>query len=315
MLFSFIVPVYHVEEYLPRCVESLINQTYTDIEIILVDDGGNDRCPELCDSYAQNDKRIKVIHKNNGGLSDARNAGINSATGDYIIFVDADDYISLTACEKFYKYACSNYDIIIGETVVKGGNIDLSHIKCGDEMTGKEYLLAAYEQGKAPMAAWLNIYRRKFLIENKFQFKYGILHEDEQFTPRVFLKSQRVICTGIEFYYYIIRDNSITTKKDKRKNAKDLYETLCELEGMYRKLDNERLKDLLLDSLSVKYMYMYHSGNLYKHGNEFTKKSFVKRNAKNKKTKIKGRLFTFSPRLYCYINSVVKSISGKTNGV
>ncbi len=92
---SVIVPIYKVENYLHRCVDSIINQTYTNLEIILVDDGSPDNCPMICDKYVKKDSRIRVIHKKNGGLSDARNAGINIATGEYIGFVDSDDYISL----------------------------------------------------------------------------------------------------------------------------------------------------------------------------------------------------------------------------
>ena len=92
-LISVIVPVYNVEPYLDRCVRSILAQSYADWELILVDDGSPDRCPEMCDAYATKDKRIKVVHKSNGGLSDARNHGLNVATGDYVLFVDSDDYI------------------------------------------------------------------------------------------------------------------------------------------------------------------------------------------------------------------------------
>ena len=93
-LISVIVPVYQVEEYLDRCVQSIVDQTYTNLEIILVDDGSPDRCPQMCDEWAKRDSRIRVIHKENGGLSDARNAGMQAASGTYIAFVDSDDWVS-----------------------------------------------------------------------------------------------------------------------------------------------------------------------------------------------------------------------------
>ena len=93
-MISTIIPVYNVDNYLPKCVDSIINQTYQNLEIILVDDGSLDRCPDICDEYAKKDKRIKVIHKKNGGLSDARNAGLEIAKGEYISFIDSDDYIN-----------------------------------------------------------------------------------------------------------------------------------------------------------------------------------------------------------------------------
>lgn len=97
---SIIVPVYMVEQYLNRCVNSIINQTYGNLEILLVDDGSLDDCPSMCDIWAKKDERIKVIHKKNGGLSDARNKGIDEATGEYLLFVDSDDYLEEDACEK-----------------------------------------------------------------------------------------------------------------------------------------------------------------------------------------------------------------------
>lgn len=102
VLVSIVVPIYKVEKYLSRCVQSLLNQTLKDIEIILVDDGSPDKCPEMCESYLKLDKRIKVVHKKNGGLSSARNAGISVATGKYIGFVDSDDSILPIMSLKFY---------------------------------------------------------------------------------------------------------------------------------------------------------------------------------------------------------------------
>lgn len=110
---SIIIPIYNVEKYLDRCMQALINQTLQDIEIIMVDDGSPDNCPKLCDEYAQKDNRIKVIHKRNGGLSDARNAGLEIATGEYVAFIDSDDYTSIEAYETLYNKAKeTNADIV-----------------------------------------------------------------------------------------------------------------------------------------------------------------------------------------------------------
>lgn len=106
-LVSIIVPIYGVEEYLSKCIDSIINQTYKNLEIILVDDGSPDKCPDICDAFEKKDERIKVIHKKNGGLSDARNAGIDTAHGDYIVFVDSDDWIENTMVEHLL-FACKN---------------------------------------------------------------------------------------------------------------------------------------------------------------------------------------------------------------
>lgn len=109
-MISVIVPIYNVEKYLARCVDSIVNQTYKNLEIILVDDGSPDRCPQVCDDYAEKDSRIKVVHKKNGGLSDARNAGMAVATGEYISFIDSDDWIETSMFElllnNIFQYDC-----------------------------------------------------------------------------------------------------------------------------------------------------------------------------------------------------------------
>lgn len=308
-LFSIIVPIYNVENYIRKCVDSLIAQSFSDIEIILVDDESPDNCPAICDEYARKDNRITVIHKKNGGLSDARNSGLSIARGQYVVFVDSDDYIDDDTCQQFADHIGNNVDILVGNAVVEGGSCDLSHIAPGNTVyDGLTYLKISLQNHKSPMAAWLNVYRREFLFNNNLWFKKGILHEDEQFTPRAFLKANSVVVTGIQFYHYVIRSNSITTKKDKRKNGSDLYETCCELEQIFLNIDDETLRNLLLDSLSRKCLSIFQQGRLYRYGKEYIHKDFIKRNAKTKKTKLKAYLFNFSPRLYYLINNISKKL-------
>ena len=306
--FSIIVPIYNVEKYLERCINSIINQTYKNLEIILVDDESPDNCPVICDEYAKKDNRVRVVHKKNGGLSDARNAGMNIATGDYIIFADSDDYIELDTCEKFLHFAKKEYDILVGDAIVTGGTCVLWHINNNSVFTGKQYLLEALKVNKSPMVAWLNIYKRDFLLKNNLFFKEGILHEDEDFTPRCFLKAKTVVCTNIYFYHYIIRENSITTVTDKRKNATDLYDTCLRLEQIYDKIDDLKLKKLLKSSLSKKYLSLFQAGKLYQYGNEYLHKRFVIKNAYDTHTFMKAVLYCISPKVYWYINSTTKKI-------
>lgn len=312
MRFSIIVPVYKVEKYIHKCVSTLIRQTYSDIEIILVDDGSPDSCPQICDAYAQSDDRIKVIHKANGGLSDARNAGLEIASGDYIIFVDSDDYIELDTCERLLNYAVTNSDILIADATVEGAYKELLHITPSHEViSGMEYLKRAFSAGRAPMVAWVNIYKRSFLEGNSLRFKCGILHEDEQFTPRALLRAESVIVTGINFYHYVIRDNSITTQNDKRRNAKDLYTTCCELEEIYRSINDKNLRKMMLDSLAAKYLNLTQEGKLFQYGSEYLHKDFILRNALLSRTRIKAMLFCLSPKLYYSINYLDKYIKNK----
>lgn len=307
IMFSVVVPIYNVEECIECCLHSLIHQTYSNIEIILVDDGSKDGCPRICDQYAKLDSRIQVIHKQNGGLSDARNCGLEVAKGKYIVFVDADDYIELDTCEKFYQFAENSYDILIGDAKVEGGNCDLSHIDYTDVVEGKIYLKKALQERKAQDAVWLNIYRREFLKENNLKFKYGILHEDVEFTSRVFLKAKTVFYTQISFYHYIIREGSITTQKNKTKNARDLYNTCLEHEKMAKSIEDEELKKLFLDSLVKAYLSFFQSAKLFQYGKEYIHKDFCVRNSFELTTKLKTGLFVLSPRIYWYVNKLLKS--------
>lgn len=300
--FSIIVPIYKVEQYLEKCVLSLVNQTYENIEIILVDDGSPDNCPQMCDDFGGKDSRIVVLHKPNCGLSDARNKGLEVAQGEYIMFVDSDDYIAPNACEQFAEFVDKGYDILIGDAKIEGGSANIEHIEKTETVySGEGYLLTALTAGKMPMAAWLNVYRKKFLEDNELRFKYGRLHEDEEFTPRAFLKAEKVVCTGIVFYHYIIRENSITTQKDKRKNAESLFQTCIELQAIYSLIDNAKLKKLLCDLLVAKYLGMIQTGNLVQYGNKYLHREFLLKNAKRLKTKIKTFILVLSPKLYCYV--------------
>ena len=121
-LISVIVPIYNVEREIDRCIQSILKQTYHQLEIILVDDGSPDQCPQKCDQYAHDDSRVKVIHKKNGGLSDARNAGLRIATGEYVLYVDSDDYLELDACERLLKSLSEDVDIVVGECREVEGN-------------------------------------------------------------------------------------------------------------------------------------------------------------------------------------------------
>lgn len=306
MLISIIVPIYNVERYLPTCVESLVNQTYQNIEIVLVDDGSPDNCPALCDEYAQIDNRVRVIHKANGGLSDARNAGLVEASGEYILFVDSDDYIESDTCERFAERITDGVDILIGDAIVEGGKCNLKHIEPSETVvyTGVDYLKHAMQECKAPMAVWLNVYRREFLLEHSLYFKKGILHEDEQFTPRVLMSARSVVVTGIVFYHYVIRDNSIMSRKDKRQNAENMLSTMYEFDELLRSNPDTRLRKLIQDSLVAKYLKLYQTGNLKRFGKEYLPKRLLLRNSHRIDTKLKVLLVCISPRLYSFLYSI-----------
>ena len=145
-LISVIIPVFKVEDYIDECIISVINQSYKQLEIILVDDGSPDKCPELCDSWATKDNRIKVVHKCNGGLSSARNAGLDIARGDYISFVDSDDYIAPDMILNLYKCIIQNKtDISACKIYSVTGNIIVEYDKSGNAIKDKSNVLRAFD--------------------------------------------------------------------------------------------------------------------------------------------------------------------------
>jgi glycosyltransferase involved in cell wall biosynthesis len=271
VLFSIVVPIYNVEKELPRCIDSILSQTYHNIEILLVDDGSLDKCPQICDEYALKDERIKVFHKTNGGLSDARNAGIAKARGKYILFVDSDDYILSTFCETandiIQRYP--QVEIITGNAQLrmddKIGTYRHTQYAKDKLVTGCSYIKHELAQKTMFTSVCLNIYQREFLFRHDLLFKVGILHEDEEFTPRAFLSAQYVLASGSEWYIYVLREGSISDKKGRKtKHALDMFTTCFELEKVYNKIQDVELQNLLKDQLAQKALSAYHMARLYK---------------------------------------------------
>lgn len=218
-LISVIVPIYNVEEYLNRCVESIVNQTYQNLEIILVDDGSPDKCPQMCDEWACKDSRIKVIHKENGGLSDARNAGMKIATGEYIAFVDSDDLVSYTFSEDLLnailttKSDLSACDV---ENFIDDTDVNFSEGAVGEVASyTSEQALSQLIKGQGFRAvAWNKLYHSSLLKGESFEF--GKFHEDEFFTYRILDKCKRLAYINVPLYKYRQREGSIMSVRSDR---------------------------------------------------------------------------------------------------
>ncbi len=213
-LISLIVPVYKVEEFLDDCVQSLIKQTYTNLEIILVDDGSPDKSPQMCDEWACKDSRIRVIHKKNGGLSSARNAGMNVANGEYVCFVDSDDELPYNAIEFFVsplKNKC--VDLVVGKYKFVGRKRDLPLSLGDDTLLENDQVLSSYAMGKWDVTACNKMYRLDFLKLNDLKFKEGLIHEDILWSFQVACLAHSLYVVNKETYIYKIRDNSIVTSE------------------------------------------------------------------------------------------------------
>lgn len=210
---SVIIPVYNVEKFLPQCLNSIIHQTYTNLEILIVDDGSTDSSCEIYKKFAKHDKRIKIIKQKNQGLSCARNTGLRHATGDYIHFIDADDYIDLDYYEKIVE-ANENTHADIIATGVKSQNTPNYEVKYDTKcilttLTEKFITTNALNN----CTVWRYVFNRNFLISNNLFFADGKIFEDMLFTPEAIRLSNYVLTIPNTFYHYVYNDNSLLNKQ------------------------------------------------------------------------------------------------------
>lgn len=211
-LISVIIPIYKVEPYLEHCIDSVLKQTYTDLEIILVNDGSPDNCPQICDEYAQKDARIKVIHKENGGLSDARNAGLDICTGDYIFFLDSDDWISKDCIQILEETAKANdYDIIVGNfrKVYQKSDIrdNIHHPQHRELKPAQAIENLIGKNGLTFTTAWGKLYKR--YIWKDIRFPKGKLYEDAYVSHLLYARSRTIAFVDAPLYFYLQRSDSI----------------------------------------------------------------------------------------------------------
>lgn len=309
--FSIVIPVYNVEQYLHECIESVLAQSNRDFEVILVDDGATDHSGEICDSYAQKHPEIQVIHQKNGGLSAARNTGMRAAKGEYILFLDSDDWLESFALDIFEtKMEQVHADIYAGNAMrVENGEKHLNFPKRRDMdvvVSGREFMENAFSQNAFSAPAPFNVYRRELLLENQMFFKEGILHEDEWWTPQVFLKAETAVNVDPPFYMYRIRSGSImTSEKPRVKNGIDATNICLELECVVRKYPREQVK-WLRNHMAEVYMSAVYMGNLPNVKEVRINRVFSVRNALTVKNKIKALLFMASPALYCWLDKKTK---------
>lgn len=256
---SVIVPIYRVEKYLERCIQSIINQNYTDLEIILVDDGSPDLCPQMCDEYAKTDSRIKVIHKENGGLSDARNRGIQEAAGEYITFVDSDDYIHPEMISGLLRNLQKvNADIsVCGYNIIYDDRVEVP-LKRG-KMTlfsRKDAIREMMLNPKMGDFAWNKMFKRH--VFDEICFPIGHTAEDIAVMYTLFQKCNQIVFDETPWYNYYQRDNSIVHGLNKS-FFKDLaffsYERYCLLKKIYPDMSENDTATVI--RLMNAYSYLY----------------------------------------------------------
>lgn len=233
MYFSVIVPVYNVELYLRQCLESLLAQTYSDYEVICVNDGSTDGSRDILSEYDEKYPGIKVIDRENGGLSTARNTGLEAATGDYVLLVDSDDWVEPTMLSRLAEEADGTDMICFG---CRKSDCAATDTLLPEQTDGWSYYNRhALKSLIIPfVCVWQRCYRRKFLIENNMFFHKGIIHEDNEFTPRVCLKAKSVKVISDILYNYQVRPGSIMTTRG-IKSKENLILIGNELSNMFSK--------------------------------------------------------------------------------
>lgn len=298
---SVIIPVYNVENYIYECIESVINQTIKESEIIVVDDGSKDNSIEIVKKF--NDKRIIIITQENRGLSAARNTGMAVAQGEYICFIDSDDFIGDSkALEDMYNIALEDKsDIVVGNAVRYYSQNKKESVRRDKNifkrtcLTRDDFLINFRKSHCMYSAVWNNIYSRKLLIDSNLKFKEGIFHEDEDFTPRIFLKAKKISIYPKDFYMYRIREGSIMTIQNIKK-ANDIINTCISLQDELNNIKNIELKKLMSEyevQLLLRTSYENNMVNITKET-----KRFVMKNTYNKKLKLHAMLYNISPKLY-----------------
>lgn len=241
MLFSIIIPVYNVETYLRDCLDSVCNQSYTDWEAVCVNDGSTDGSGLILKEYSAKDPRIAIVTKDNGGLSSARNSGLDVAKGDYILFLDSDDWLENNALELLAK-RIEGEDILcfsgrrffeVDNKFNPSDRLDERHYSSGMDYYNDN---ALKHRDFAFVCVVLRLYKRSFLMDNNLRFKEGILHEDDLFTPKVCYFAQGVSVIDECLYNYRVRANSITTTRS-LKRVVDLMSTANELAAFFTSRD------------------------------------------------------------------------------
>lgn len=317
-LISVIIPVYGVEEWLDECIESIVKQSYKNLEIILVDDGSPDRCPQMCDDWSKKDERIKVIHKKNGGLSSARNAALDVCTGKYISFIDSDDFIH----EDTYKIMLNDIkerevDIVRCAMNRYNGHdfIDNRNIK-HEKVYETDEILDCYFYHREDLCGGVCDKLFKSELFDGARFPEGINSEDYYMHILIYEKTKRMYYNNIPLYFYRLRDNSITRTEQIDSHAYDKI-IVGDLVGEYvEKHMPKRIEDSLVFRSMIRFAIYYrlmHKKHTKEQEREWIddlkkyKENICSSNKLSFTYKLKYLMFTYLPNLYILIKKLLRS--------
>lgn len=259
IIISIIIPIYNIENYINECVNSILEQTFKKYEIILVDDGSTDKSPDICDKLARENKSIRVVHKENGGLSDARNAGINSAKGKYLMFVDGDDLLYNKTCLEKIEKELGTSDILQYKMVYYYPNNkfielkDIVNIENENSFEDKLYKLIC--NGEISISACDKIISREYLLKNDLFFEKNLISEDVHWSLNLYINKPTIKVLNSPIYVYRKkRENSITNTKNKEKTIKSELKILAYWYNY--DYSNEKIKKIYYSYLAYLYLIL-----------------------------------------------------------
>ena len=295
MKISIVCPVYNKEPYINQCIDSVLYQSFEDWELILVDDESPDNCPQICDEYAEKDSRIKVIHQKNKGHSESRNVGIRAAEGDYLMFLDADDYLyDLQVLSNMYKHTIeNNLDICLSQiaTLKADGTLVNSTFKYLDipysELSGKEVLCEMIRLNSYHASMCSRLFRRSLVVDNNLYFK-RLICDDEEWTPQIFCYANKIGFLKKDGYVIRKLDNSVTGSKDTKTyivKIKDKTDTTVMLMEKFKNFNLTRTqKNILYDKF---YSFINMAVYSYFHDLDTANKKEIKNKLKSQLNEVK----------------------------
>lgn len=299
MLISIVIPVYNVENYLKECLESIMNQTFQDYEVILVNDGSTDRSPEICEEYSKKDKRFRTFHKHNGGQSTARNKGVEMSSGEYLVFIDSDDFFTDNSClqiisegliprpdvlaYRYYKYFSSSNKSDCG--------IDMSNLMGLDKFGT---IKALVQRDSFFCSCWSKAVKRSLIINNEIIFDESLSCEDMDWYFKVINFCKTIAVVDYPIINYRQREGSVTSGGFKPKSISDFIFTINTWKDKFDKLNSQDEKFIMLSALAKLYcnLLISYSSNLTRavdmKNNIFAHKSLLKYNLNPRTQKFKG---------------------------
>lgn len=261
MKLSIIIPAYNVENYIKDCLDSIISQKADDYEIILVDDGSTDLTGKICDEYAEKYSQCKVFHKENGGLSHTRNYGVEKATGEYIMFVDSDDFVISETLHHILEFINKKPQVTVfnyqtyDNKIVNNNCHNLSEFKSDEFITGKEYLKKALQDNLLyGWYAWLYCINKEYYLNNKYEFEVGKEYEDVRLTYRILLNAEKISVLNKDVYSYRVNRVGAITQMKTLKSMLDYLDMTDTNTKEITAIDNiDDVRTLLLNNISYSY--------------------------------------------------------------